>query len=184
MAPHDEGAESACKKRRLSFTEIGLSAGFKVFIGPDKKEHLIHSAVLAKQSPVLDALVNSGMKETGENAVVWEHVSEHTFAKFSQFAYTGSISIKRSTEVYEYTEHSTGDGNSVTCGQWLIQHADLMVFAECYAVDELLTITSSTLDDALNLLIPLMKTLQCVKALPLFSSIAPKTEPLLSCKKR
>ncbi|CAH0057351.1 unnamed protein product [Clonostachys solani] len=67
-----------------------LSSGmFKCLIGPDKSEFIIHSALLASQSKVLDRLVNGQMKEALEGEVYWAEVDTDTFIRFSQFAYTG-----------------------------------------------------------------------------------------------
>lgn len=62
---------------------------FKCLIGPDKSEFIIHSALLASQSKVLDRLVNGQMKEALEGEVHWAEVDTDTFIRFSQFAYTG-----------------------------------------------------------------------------------------------
>ncbi|KAK7224371.1 hypothetical protein V2G26_012374 [Clonostachys chloroleuca] len=67
-----------------------LSSGmFKCLIGPDKSEFIIHSALLASQSKVLDRLVNGQMKEALQGEVHWAEVDTDTFIRFSQFAYTG-----------------------------------------------------------------------------------------------
>lgn len=58
-------------------------------LGPDQKEHTIHSALVARQSAALNALVNGGMKESIQRRVVWDDVDEEVFTRFSQFVYTG-----------------------------------------------------------------------------------------------
>lgn len=110
----------------------------------------MHSALLAAQSPVLDSLVNGGMKEAKELTATWEHVQEHTFVHFSQFAYSGDFTIHDPDKTSE-------DGGAVdeavkceTLGQRLLQHAELMVFAESYAMDGLLALASSKLEGVLS----------------------------------
>lgn len=50
---------------------------------------MLHSALVARQSRSLNALVNGGMREASERCADWEEVDEQTFVRFSQFAYTG-----------------------------------------------------------------------------------------------
>ncbi len=69
-----------------------MSSPFKFVVGPDEREFTIHSALVAAQSPSLDALVNGHMKEASEQCVKWDETDEHTFVCFSQFAYTGDYS--------------------------------------------------------------------------------------------
>lgn len=110
----------------------------------------MHSCLLAAQSPVLDAMVNGGMKESRERCVTWEHVEEHTFFQFSKFAYSGDFTIH---DPGENAEGSPTADSAVRCadqGRHLIQHAELMVFAEMYAIDGLLALAASKLEEILT----------------------------------
>ncbi|RFU81820.1 hypothetical protein TARUN_411 [Trichoderma arundinaceum] len=68
---------------------ITTSPPFTFVVGPDQKEYTIHSALVAQQSKVLNALVNGQMKEAVERRVIWKDVDEETFVHFSQYVYTG-----------------------------------------------------------------------------------------------
>ncbi|KAL2106618.1 hypothetical protein VUR80DRAFT_6460 [Thermomyces stellatus] len=50
----------------------------------------MHSAVAARQSPALAALVNAGFKEAANRCVEWEDVAEETFCRFWEFACSGN----------------------------------------------------------------------------------------------
>lgn len=73
----------------IPYKDITSSPPFTFVVGPDKKEHTIHSALVARQSPALDALINGGMKESIERRVIWKDVDEESFIRFSQYVYTG-----------------------------------------------------------------------------------------------
>ncbi|KAK1237966.1 hypothetical protein MKX08_002545 [Trichoderma sp. CBMAI-0020] len=73
----------------IPYKEITSSPPCTFIVGPDKKEHTIHSALVACQSPALNALVNGGMKEAIERRVIWKDVNEDSFIRFSQYVYTG-----------------------------------------------------------------------------------------------
>lgn len=68
---------------------ILTSKPFQFFVGPDRTEFTLHSAVVASQSRALNALVNGSMKEAAERATTWENVDEQTFIRFGQYVYTG-----------------------------------------------------------------------------------------------
>lgn len=65
------------------------SKPFRFTVGRNKREFMMHSALVASLSPVLDVLVNGPMKEAHELHVVWDDIDESTFILFSQYAYTG-----------------------------------------------------------------------------------------------
>ncbi|KAG5950286.1 hypothetical protein E4U53_005302 [Claviceps sorghi] len=65
------------------------SKPFEFLVGPEKKAFSIHLALVASQSEVLARLVLGDMQEAREGSVVWEHVDEQTFVRFSQYAYMG-----------------------------------------------------------------------------------------------
>ncbi|PON23731.1 hypothetical protein TGAM01_v207378 [Trichoderma gamsii] len=73
----------------MPYKDITSSPPITFVVGPDQKEHTIHSALVARQSAALNALVNGGMKESIERHVVWNDVDEEVFTRFSQFVYTG-----------------------------------------------------------------------------------------------
>ncbi|KAH8168973.1 hypothetical protein LIA77_11099 [Sarocladium implicatum] len=131
---------------------ITSSASFKIMVGPDRHEHSMHSALLASQSPVLRALVDNGMKESTERLVEWEHVAEHTFGHFSEFAYTRDFHVNRPNDGSDGSDvaEAVHPDSEVTVTSWLIHHTEVMIFAECYAVDDLLVLAHSKLDIALT----------------------------------
>lgn len=55
----------------------------------------MHSALVAHQSPALDALVNGEFREGLEKCATWESVDQQTFIRFGQFAYTGSYNAAK-----------------------------------------------------------------------------------------
>lgn len=73
----------------IHYKEITSSPPFTFVVGPDENEHTIHSALVAHQSPALNALINGGMKESIERRVIWKEISEEVFIAFSQYVYTG-----------------------------------------------------------------------------------------------
>ena len=115
----------------------------------------MHSSLLASQSSVLDALVHSGLKESSDRLVIWEHIAEHTFAQFSEFAYTGDFTIAGPS--VNNVGANTSQTVEISYGSWFVQYADLMVFAECYAIDDLLVLANSKLEKVLNSL-PMKRT--------------------------
>ncbi|UKZ68451.1 uncharacterized protein TrAtP1_009486 [Trichoderma atroviride] len=73
----------------IPYKDITSSPPFNFVVGPDEKEHTIHSALVASQSAALNALIKGGMKESIERRVVWKDVDEEAFIRFSQYVYTG-----------------------------------------------------------------------------------------------
>ncbi|KAL2203611.1 hypothetical protein CC79DRAFT_1063773 [Sarocladium strictum] len=154
---------------------ITRSTTFTIIVGPEKHEHHVHSTLLAQQSPVLHALVTGGMQESIEKRVLWEHVQEHTFSHFCQFVYTGEFTIERPVT------DNTNDTENTSISTWLLQHAELMVFAELYAMDGLLALTASKLENALLSLptpSPANATTQAIAELSKFSFSTPRPEIL------
>ncbi|KAH7459197.1 hypothetical protein FOMA001_g20176 [Fusarium oxysporum f. sp. matthiolae] len=74
---------------RVSKKAVATSQPFKFLIGPLQTEYTIHSALVAHQSPALDAMVNGKFQESREFAVKWDDVDEIVFSSFWQFVYTG-----------------------------------------------------------------------------------------------
>ena len=62
------------------------SPQFTFGIGEDNVEVTVHAAVIAKQSPALDALINGPMKEAQTGVARLEDVQEDTFVRVCQFA--------------------------------------------------------------------------------------------------
>lgn len=114
---------------------------------------------------MLDALVNNGMKEANEKSVSWEHVSEHTFSKFCEFAYTGTFSIPGPVAKGNGVEKALQDATS---SERLTQFADLLIFSECYAVDALLAATASKLEQVLASLPPFIDEIKARAVADLF----------------
>lgn len=66
-------------------------------VGVEKRKFMMHSAVVAVQSPALNTLVNGNFSEAQTNVVEWPEVDEETFACFWQYAYTGDYGNIRGT---------------------------------------------------------------------------------------
>ncbi|KAI9841076.1 MAG: hypothetical protein M1838_003786 [Thelocarpon superellum] len=71
----------------LPFREIMSSPTFRFEVGTSSFE--VHRAAITKESPVLDKLMNGSMEEARQGVARLEDVSEETFVRFTQFAYTG-----------------------------------------------------------------------------------------------
>ena len=101
--------------------------------------------------------MNNGMQESLQSFVSWPHVAEHTFKNFTEFAYTGNFKIiqprdKEPSDGNEETEKTTDDESEdekpegAASTAWLTQYAEIMVFADYYAVDDLLVLAHSKLE--------------------------------------
>ncbi|KAF5630284.1 hypothetical protein F52700_7306 [Fusarium sp. NRRL 52700] len=75
---------------QASTKSIAASNMFTFVVGPDETEYTIHSALVAKQSPVLNVLVNGAFKEALKQRVKWPDLDETTFLSFWEFAYSGN----------------------------------------------------------------------------------------------
>ncbi|KAG6268437.1 hypothetical protein E4U48_004688 [Claviceps purpurea] len=84
------------KMATISYDSFISSKPFFV-VGPKKRVFTIHSALVASLSPVLERLVNGDMLEAKTGSVVWEHVDEQTFVRFSQYAYMKTYEYPLST---------------------------------------------------------------------------------------
>ncbi|KAK4156968.1 hypothetical protein C8A00DRAFT_40656 [Chaetomidium leptoderma] len=73
----------------ISMKKVAVSNPFRFFVGPDKREFTIHSALVAHQSPALEALVYGKFKEATDCSVEWDEIDEKTFVSFWQYVYTG-----------------------------------------------------------------------------------------------
>lgn len=62
---------------------------FQFSVGAKQIPMMIHTALVAEQSPALASLVNGFMQEATSGTVIWEDVDEETFARFARFVYTG-----------------------------------------------------------------------------------------------
>jgi hypothetical protein len=68
---------------------VFVSKLFTFVVGPEKKAITLHAEAIAKQSPALHALINGNMKEADAGETPFDDVSEETFIRFSQCAYSG-----------------------------------------------------------------------------------------------
>lgn len=59
----------------------------------------MHSQVVARLSPALNALVNGSFKEAVERQTDWSHVDVQTFLCFLQYAYTGRYDCLKVTKL-------------------------------------------------------------------------------------
>lgn len=62
---------------------------FTFLVGVEQIPMMIHTALVAEQSPALETLVNGSMQEATSGTVIWEDVEEDTFGRFAQFVYAG-----------------------------------------------------------------------------------------------
>jgi hypothetical protein len=62
---------------------------FRFLVGKEEKPMMIHTALVAKQSPALKSLVSGSMEEAQTKTAIWEDVDEETFGLFAQFVYAG-----------------------------------------------------------------------------------------------
>lgn len=53
----------------------------------------MHSAIVARQFPVLEALVNGNFREAVDRRVEWDDIDERIFHSFWQYAYSGKYDI-------------------------------------------------------------------------------------------
>ncbi|KAF5671560.1 hypothetical protein FDENT_10854 [Fusarium denticulatum] len=74
---------------KASTKSIAKSKIFTFVVGPDETEYTIHSALVAKQSPVLNVLVNGPFEEALEQRVKWTDLNGSVFLSFWEFAYSG-----------------------------------------------------------------------------------------------
>ncbi|KAG6158049.1 hypothetical protein E4U11_004908, partial [Claviceps purpurea] len=81
------GTTGGGKQEDVSYASFMSSKAFEFLVGPEKKPFIIHSELVASLSPVLERLVKGNMEEAQKGSVVWEHVDEQTFIRFSQYAY-------------------------------------------------------------------------------------------------
>ncbi|CVL07714.1 uncharacterized protein FMAN_14588 [Fusarium mangiferae] len=86
---------------RPSTKSIATSKVFTFIVGPDQTEFTIHAALVAKQSPVLNVLVNGPFKEAVEQRVEWIDLQEDVFLSFWEFAYTGNYTNPVQENGYE-----------------------------------------------------------------------------------
>ncbi|KAG6131849.1 hypothetical protein E4U12_003441 [Claviceps purpurea] len=159
------------------------SKAFEFLVGPEKKPFIIHSELVASLSPVLERLVKGNMEEAQKGSVVWEHVDEQTFIRFSQYAYMRTyeypafrprpqpkagpskasllavlLAMKRASPLAD------GERNDA---ELLLSHARLYVLADCYGITPLMKLSLNTLysvltvflewDDVADMLIKLLR---------------------------
>ncbi|KAI5868183.1 hypothetical protein GGS23DRAFT_591975 [Durotheca rogersii] len=74
----------------ISYDRIVASKPFYLYVGPNKKEFVMHLELVASLSKPLQTLVKGKMKEARESVAEWPEVDEGTFVRFCEFAYTGS----------------------------------------------------------------------------------------------
>ncbi|SPQ27194.1 85d318cb-82bd-4448-9ce0-4fa806733f74 [Thermothielavioides terrestris] len=90
-AVHERRIHASKRKpaREPSTMRIASSKPFRFFIGPNKREFTVHSALVARQSRALGVLINNtNYKEARDAHVELEDVDEQTFVSFIQYAYT------------------------------------------------------------------------------------------------
>ncbi|KAF4332764.1 hypothetical protein FBEOM_13413 [Fusarium beomiforme] len=111
-------------KRRLSTKSIAESKPFTFIVGPDEAEFTIHSALVARQSQVLNTLVNGPYKEALHRRVNWSHVDESIFLSFWEFIYNGDYENPEcnddaSSELYDSSSEDTDDDLNLWSQVWL-----------------------------------------------------------------
>ncbi|KAF4495007.1 hypothetical protein FAGAP_8833 [Fusarium agapanthi] len=75
---------------QASTKSIAGSNMFTFVVGDDATEYTIHTALVAKQPPALNVLVNGPFKEALDCRVQWADLEENIFLSFWKFAYSGN----------------------------------------------------------------------------------------------
>lgn len=65
------------------------SSPFRFIVGEERAEFTLHSALVARQSDKLNALVNNEFPEARDQSVLWDSVDKATFIRFAQYVYCG-----------------------------------------------------------------------------------------------
>ncbi|KAK2925628.1 SKP1/BTB/POZ domain superfamily [Fusarium oxysporum f. sp. vasinfectum] len=176
-APNDFGEQESTRS-------VAISKVFTFIVSPEETEFTIHSALVAKQSPVLNVLVNGPFKEALEQRVKWPDLDEATFLSFWEFAYSGNYA----KPIQEDEEEEETDPGDEELGRWgkswahyfmasgknlsrnapvprpadvgdigadtLLHHARVCAFADRYCMDKLTEISLGKLFLALEATIP------------------------------
>lgn len=82
---------------------------FKFLVGEKHIPMIIHTALVAEQSPALESLVNGSMQEATSGTVIWEDVEEETFGRFAQFVYTWDYDTPSHTTMEDHSQLRTFD---------------------------------------------------------------------------
>lgn len=77
---------------------------FTFLVGVEQIPMMIHTALVAEQSPALESLVNGSMQEATSGTVIWEDVEEDTFGRFAQFVYAGDYDTPSHTTVEDHSQ--------------------------------------------------------------------------------
>ncbi|KAJ9655609.1 hypothetical protein H2201_008768 [Coniosporium apollinis] len=78
----------------IPFKDLILSDQFTFYIGKEKKPVVVHSAVIAAQSPALNALINNGhMQEAQTRSAEIDDIEPDDFIRFCEFAYRGDFTV-------------------------------------------------------------------------------------------
>lgn len=75
--------------QKLILARVFRSKPFLFLIGEDQSEYHVQAGIIAQQSKALKALVSGTMSEASEGKATFEDVTNDTFERFCQFAYTG-----------------------------------------------------------------------------------------------
>ncbi|KAF5978835.1 btb poz fold [Fusarium coicis] len=96
---------------KKAIASVATSQPFRFLIGSLQTEYTIHSALVAHQSPALDAMVNGKFQESRECAVKWDDVDEIVFNSFWQFVYTGDYDTP---EPLPTTQNDPSQGDQIS----------------------------------------------------------------------
>lgn len=83
---------------------IVRSPMFTFLVGAEQIPMMIHTVLVAEQSPALESLVNGSMQEATSGAVIWEDVEEDTFGRFAQFVYAGDYDTPCHTTMEDHSQ--------------------------------------------------------------------------------
>ena len=78
----------------------------------DRKLFTVHSALVAHHSKALGVLANGSMSEAKEGCAMLEDVDQHTFVRFSQYAYTGNYVAAEPDILLDSSSISIGTAHS------------------------------------------------------------------------
>lgn len=78
-----------------TFEDFIQSPQFTFFVGQEGKAIVVHAAAIAAASGQLDALINSGMRESETRCAKIEDVRVEDFVRFCEYAYRGDYTVPR-----------------------------------------------------------------------------------------
>lgn len=190
------------------FEKIIKSQPFKLIVGKEKKEFLLHSALVASKSDVLDKMMNGRFAEARQGCAVLADVDADTMVIFAEFLYKGDYDLPHPIQLRsrvlqrgwrepvdkywsEFTENVAygyipsspaapilSEKMGIDYSDFFISHAKVFIFAECYGVEDLMDLSMRKLHQSLCGFRPSLKRISDVLALVRFCYDNPAPEKL------